>query len=126
MAKPALGRGLGKLLEGDGIAGRPADDVPRAPAPSAPVSAGVGSLLRGQASGKAAQTQPTPVSPARKVSRLKISLLVADALLCVLAILFVTGKSESLSSLEGVVCSLAVGVAAWLGCQAWLLDRKPD
>ena len=57
---------------------------------------------------------------------LKTSLLAADVLLCGVTILFVAGKSTSLSLAEVIVCILAVGVAAWLGCQALLLEHPTE
>lgn len=96
-----------------------------------PVSVGVGSLLRGKLPSQpvvdttAEEPSALPFAP-RRVSWLKTSLLAADVLLCGLAALFVAGKPAPLTAGECALCVLAVGVAAWLGFQAFLLDGKPD
>lgn len=104
MAKPALGRGLGDLLDG----AKPA--APDLPAPGPPrTPPGLRALL---------SERPGPERP-RSLAFLKWPLLLADVLLCVLAVLLVWPNPGVVQITLG---SLAVLLGGWLACLAFWLE----
>ena len=107
MAKPALGRGLGELLNGTKIPERPAYLAPGKPR----VDPGLRALLR---EGDDAVNRP------RNFAFLKWPLLMGDLLLCVLAAMLVWQHPGGAQILFG---TLAVVFGAWLGCLAFWLEE---
>ena len=126
VSKSVLGRGLGTLLNGTAVVGKP--DVagqPTASPSETPLSPGVGSLLLGADPATPVERKPTPSisvgQPARAPSTVprRTLLLVADLLLVTEAVLVVRKSSGPLSPGETILCVLAIATAAWLGCQAF-------
>lgn len=108
MAKPALGRGLGELLNGNGASETSTATETRTTAPR--MSAGLSTLVH-----NAADTPPPAASaPAPRVVR--ASLLAADAVLTCGAFLFLL-KQSSPDAISTVAALLALLFGGWLG---WL------
>ncbi len=115
MAKPALGKGLGELLSGNGAARATTETRTVSATPA--LSAGMSTLVRNPGE---AQPQPAAsVSP--KV--LRISLLAADAVLLGGAVLLVVNRTPG-DWKSVAIALLAVGFGAWLGWLALKLGRE--
>ena len=133
MSKPALGRGLGNLMQGTKVAG-PQTDAPGAStgAEEVNVDPGLSSLLRG---GKPADTPATDgtAAPAdfvsshpRRTRVIQCSLIGADLLLVGLAALIVCKRTTPLGIGEALLCFAAVSLGAWLSCLAVMLDSQTE
>ena len=96
---PAVGPGLGTLLQGRRAGGSPG--APR--------------------SGDTSASLPPAM---RQSGLLRWTLLAADALLILLAAWLVFGRAQRLGVWEILLCVLALGIAACLGCWAVLLAGK--
>lgn len=108
MARPALGRGLGELLNGTKIPERPAYLTPEKPR----VDPGLRALLR---EGDDATIRP------HDFGFLKWPLLAADLLLCLMATLLVW---QNPGGAQIAVGAAAVLLGAWLGCLAFWLEER--
>ncbi len=115
MAKPALGKGLGELLNENG-ASRATPETRTISATPA-LSAGMSTLVRN--SGEAQSQPAASVSP--KV--LRISLLAADAVLLGGAVLLVVNRTSG-DWKSVTIALLAVLFGAWLGWLALNLGRE--
>ena len=133
MAKPALGRGLGDLMQGTKVAGSPADPPSDAAgAGETNLAPGLTSFLRGA---KPAETVPEesaaipkevfPPRP-RPTQLIQVSLIGADLLLSGLAAVMVFKRTAPLSPGEGWLCFAAVALGAWLSCLAVMLDSPSE
>ena len=95
--------------------------LPLSDAEGPAVGPGLGTLLQGQ------KNAPSPASATPEAApppSLKWALLAADALLVLLAAWLVFGRAQRLGVWEILLCVLALGIAAWLGCWAFLLSGK--
>ena len=133
MSKSALGRGLGNLLEDAKVTGRP----PTAGAPTATenepqVDPGLSVLLQGSAPNGPATpkvapaTRPDKPGHAGNHTLLRWSLVGADVVVCALVLLFAAAKPGRLSTVELLLCVLAMGVGAWLSCVAVMLGERSE
>ena len=95
--------------------------LPLSDADSPAVGPGLGTLLQGQKPGPSAAAASPETSPPPS---LRWGLLAADALLVLLAAWLVFGRTQRLGVWEILLCVLALGLAAWLGCWAFLLSGK--
>ena len=133
VSNSALGRGLGTLLNGAAVVGKP-DPSHRAtePAPEARLSPGVESLLLGADPAESVPTKPVPRAAHRPASPSATSflrralLLVADLLLVAEAVFLVRKSSGPLSAGETLLCVLAITAAAGLGCLAVWPSPPPE
>lgn len=117
MAKPALGRGLGELLNGNGAAGTRAAPEPRTAAAPPGLSAGMSTLVRN--AGETAPPAGRPVSP----TVLRASLLAADLVLVSGGVFLATSRSAG--DWKAVALALlAVLLGAWLGWLAVTWGRE--
>ena len=94
---------------------------------SSAVGPGLGTLLQGRRAGdpvSSSKTAPSPDRAARQSRSLRWTLLAADALLVLLAVWLVLGRSRPLSVWEILLCVLAFGLAACLGCWAFFLNTR--
>ncbi len=133
MSKPALGRGLGNLMQGTKVAG-PRTDPPGAAtgAEEVNIDPGLNSLLRGGKPADASAMDAT-VAPADFVSShpqrtrmIQCSLISADLLLVGLAALIVFKRTAPLGLGEALLCFAAVSLGAWLSCLAVMLDSEAE
>ncbi len=116
-SKPALGRGLGTLLQEPKVPPQPGAD-PRDPVPLTP---GVGALMRG--TGTKANLRPMPIgaSPGKSPflrTLLKVSLLAADVLLLGLVTWILLGSDQQPTITAILLCTLAILMGAWLAVLA--------
>jgi hypothetical protein len=126
VAQPALGRGLGDLLNGTKVVPDLNGSV-QAPECSAParMSAGVETLMRGS------QTQPLPPDtttgklPALGLNLIFWSLIAADLVLCGLVTVFWMSGLGLTGFIRFLVVFFALAMGAWLSCMAmWLKLRR--
>jgi hypothetical protein len=135
VAKTVLGRGLGHLMNGAKPANAP--ETPSLPfsepgdgASGSAVGPGLSKLLHGQRHEAAAASQPAPAAPSTPeaggppTGSLRWALVAADLLLVALAVGLVAGRRGRLGVWEGLLCILAFGLGAWLGCRAFLMFRR--
>jgi hypothetical protein len=131
VAKPALGRGLGKLMK-EAQAPPPLND-PVSKSGTAP--AGVATLLRGVKDPvkpslsivqPLAKPQPRGGEAARGQSRsnlpMRISLVLADVVMIGLVAHIAFYRTEPLGWLELTLCIIAMVLGAWLACLALWVD----
>ncbi len=128
MAKPALGRGLDKLMREDAPAPPAAGSVAPAPASSSPpanLSPGVASLLRRPNGHAALPSQLTPAAPAAHGAAkpyrnlIRASLVVADVFLLGLALWLIFRPGSTHSFWEILLAGAAVLLGAWLSLLAF-------
>jgi hypothetical protein len=132
VAKPALGRGLGKLMK----------EVQAPPPSSQPVSkpgtvsTGVATLMRGVKTPAKpsltlvqplAKPQPRGGEAARGQSQrsnlpMRVSLVLADVVMIGLVARMAFRNTEPLGALELTLCILAMLLGAWLACLALWVD----
>ncbi len=105
MAKPALGRGLGELLQGQVANDPTAATVTRTSAPR--LSAGMSTLMR-----QSDESAP-PGDSGFPPQVVRGSLFAADCLLIVIAVFL--NLSRPVDSLTTMLASLAVLLGGWLG-----------
>ena len=133
MSKPALGRGLGNLMQGTKVAGARTDSPDTsAGAEEVSVDPGLGSLLRGGKSSETPTTEATDEAAnlvpthARQTRLIQCSLIAADLLLVGLAALIVFKRTAPLGFVEALLCFAAVALGAWLSCLAVMLDTESE
>ena len=121
MPKPALGRGLGNLLNGT----KPVSPSPEPTAQPAKLSPGMATLLRAgeePAEKIEEQVRPQPVKPQSELLSVKrllqVSLVLADVLLVCLATLIALSVPGQLGAIGVTLCIVAFVVGAWLSCLA--------
>ncbi len=133
MAKPALGRGLGDLMQGTKVVGVPADP------PSDAAGAGESNMAPGLTSflrvAKPTETVPEESAPTpqhvvpprpRPTQLIQVSLIGADLLLSGMAAVMVFKRTAPLSPGEGWLCFAAVALGAWLSCLAVMLGPPQE
>lgn len=108
VARPALGKGLGELLDGNGAHGTLATETRTTSAPR--LSAGMSTLVRNPGE------LPAPVARPSSLTLLRVSLLAADLVLTGSAVLYFLNH-QSTDWMATVIALLAVSFGAWLG---WL------
>ncbi len=133
MSKSALGRGLGNLLEDAKAAGRSATaGAPTATENEPQVDPGLSVLLHGSAPNGPATPKVVPAArpdaPSRTANHtlLRWSLVGADVVVCALVLLFAAAKPGRLSTVELLLCLLAMGVGAWLSCVAVMFGKTSE
>ncbi len=129
MSKTALGRSLGKLLDGTRIPSQPADSEQPAANPAAPVGPGLGTLLQGQKGGEpgdpelpldsvenvpgnTASLAATAVDPDR-VWWWRVALVAGDVVLLALAARLIL-RSPAPTWFDWMLAALATGVGGWM------------
>ena len=121
MSKPVLGRGLGELMQGQPVAGRPAAGG-ATPQAQGELSEGFQRLVNPRIPDADAEARLSRAH--QKLARLKPALLVADVALCAVAAWFAFTRGGSLGVGDVVVCVAAVLTGAALGCVGLLLDNE--
>ena len=117
MAKPALGKGLGELLHGNGApAPKAATETHTAAAPR--LSAGLNTLVRRPGE------PPAPATPAPSLTVVRASLLAADVVLTGGAALYFFSRPAT-DGLTAAVALLAVAFGGWLGWLGLTWGRDP-
>ena len=125
MAKSALGRGLGKLL-------KEAKAIPRETEPGEKIptlSPGMATLLKAGNGGPKPEQKPTEAEANAQAQERKewkrlvrLSLVVADVLLVLLAAWLVFKSGGHFGAMEMLLCAAALGLGAWLSCLALWRD----
>jgi hypothetical protein len=128
MSKTALGRSLGKLLDGTRIPSQPTDPEQPGASPTSPVGPGLGTLLQGQKGGEADDPQlpleavePAPASPVTSSAPVdpdrfwlwRVTLIAGDVILLTLAARVIL-RSPGPTWFDWILAALATAVGGWM------------